>query len=82
MRPTVCMACGGLIHQHVAENPNVCEPCFLGVSTEPMAVQEVSTLEPRLHASEVSHPPRRRSPVIGDHSHERKTRPSLPRRKH
>ena len=39
-------------------------------------------LESRGRVSDEVHARRRRSPAIGDHSHERKTPPSMPRRKH
>lgn len=82
MLPKVCMACGGSIKHRVAENPNVCEGCICEVVLDEPVKKEAVELATRMRVSDEPHPPRRRSPVIGDHSHERKTSPALPRRRH
>jgi len=82
MLPSVCRACGGQIIQPVPENVNVCAPCFSGAPEQLIAIEEISLLESRGRVSDEVHRRRRRSPAVGDHSHERKTPPSLLRRKH
>jgi len=83
MLPRICIACGEPIKDRIAINPNVCETCCCDVQRDLL-----TDTQPRAEAparSRVSNEPRpahRRSPAIGDHSHERKTSPTLPRRKH
>jgi hypothetical protein len=78
------MACGEPIQQRAPGNPNVCQSCCCEVHsqkvTEDVAAEIVG--ENRVRASAEAHPRRRRSAAVGDHSHERKTSPTLPRRKH
>jgi len=81
MLPRICMACGGPIKQRMANNPNVCAACCCA-EEKPVAAEQPQMVEPRVRVPDEVHPPRRRSPAIGDHSHERKTSPALPRRKH
>lgn len=80
MLPRICIACGEPMKERAAENPNICNACSCEVVGERESQSEA--VEPRMGVSEKAHRPRRRSPVIGDHSHERKTAPTLPRRKH
>ena len=82
MLPRVCVACGEQISRPVPENVNVCEACFLGEPEELMVADEVPTLERGRGIGDEVHPARRRSLAVGDHSHERKTPPSMPRRRH
>lgn len=83
MLPKICIACGEPIKQRVPENPNICAACCCEVLAEkkPIEAESPQPLERRVRVSE-PHPPRRRSPAVGDHTHERKTSPALPRRKH
>jgi hypothetical protein len=64
-----------------AGNPNICVACCCDVP-ETIDEEKPDTFEPRMRVSDEPHRSRRRSPAVGDHSHERKTSPSLPRRKH
>jgi len=81
MMPTICRACGGTIDHRGVVNPNICSACFEGDA----AAEVRGAFEPdfrREHLPERSHPPRRRTAAIGDHSHARKTPPGIQRRKH
>ena len=70
--------------QAAAANPNICHACDTDAGTLEEVIEEEppSGSEPRMRGSDELHPSRRRSPATGDHSHERKTFPTLPRRKH
>lgn len=82
MKPTICIACGERMTRPTAENPNVCAPC----TEETAAPEPPITPENRARQDSVdrSHAPRRRTPAIGDHSHQRNPPshvPKLPRSK-
>ena len=81
MLPKICIACGEPITGQPAANPNVCIACC-SLEDKPMEAEQPLSVEPRLRNPGEIHAPRRRSLVVGDHSHARKTPPTLPRRKH